>query len=85
MKNNTTAQEYVSLCKEIKDLYAGFLAEDFVDWRRDVDLPNAVLLTWGLSFEQIPAHECPYRAPHVSFERDRPPWRPSLDPRILLG
>ncbi|KAF1924975.1 uncharacterized protein M421DRAFT_400754 [Didymella exigua CBS 183.55] len=52
-ENNVTPGDYVETFKEVEFQHAAFLNEEFVDWRRDSDMPNALLLTWKLSFEQI--------------------------------
>lgn len=51
--NDLTPEVYTSLYDEMETEQEAFLTEEFVDWRRDSDMPNAVLLTWKLSFEQI--------------------------------
>ncbi|KIM96568.1 hypothetical protein OIDMADRAFT_132294, partial [Oidiodendron maius Zn] len=51
--NDLTPEVYTSLYDEMETEQEAFLKEEFVDWRRDSDMPNAVLLTWKLSFEQI--------------------------------
>lgn len=52
-ENSLTPEEYTSLYSGTETENAAFLEEEFVDWRRDSDMPNAVLCTWKLSFEQI--------------------------------
>lgn len=52
-ENNLTPEEYIALYSGTETENAAFLEEEFVDWRRDSDMPNAVLCTWKLSFEQI--------------------------------
>lgn len=44
---------YLELYSELEMEQARFLEENFVDWRRDSDLPNSVFLSWKLSFEQL--------------------------------
>lgn len=44
---------YLELYCELETEQARFLEENFVDWRRDSDLPNSVFLSWKLSFEQL--------------------------------
>jgi ankyrin repeat protein len=51
--NNLTPELYTTLYNDMETEQETFLREEFVDWRRDSDMPNAVLLTWKLSFEQI--------------------------------
>jgi tetratricopeptide (TPR) repeat protein len=52
-ENNITASEYLDALRasdrDIKDL----LSEELEDSRRDTDLPNSVIQTWKLSFDQI--------------------------------
>lgn len=52
-ENSLMPSEYVSLYNDMETEHADFLNEEFVDWRRDSDMPNAVLCTWKLSFEKI--------------------------------
>jgi ankyrin repeat protein len=52
-ENSLMSSEYVSLYNDMETEHADFLNEEFVDWRRDSDMPNAVLCTWKLSFEKI--------------------------------
>jgi hypothetical protein len=52
-ENGQRPATYLELYREVEIEQAAFLKEEFVDWRRDSDMPNSVLLAWKLSFEQI--------------------------------
>ncbi|CAH0034532.1 unnamed protein product [Clonostachys rhizophaga] len=52
-ENGLAPNEYAALYSDAEMDHAEFLEEEFIDWRRDSDTPNAVLMTWKLSFEQI--------------------------------
>jgi hypothetical protein len=53
MENQLDPQSYLELYEEIGTQQAAFLEEEFVDWRRDSDVPNAVLLNWKIAFDQV--------------------------------
>ncbi|KAI1465515.1 uncharacterized protein F4812DRAFT_439075 [Daldinia caldariorum] len=44
---------YLMLWDGRKEDQQDLLKENFVDWRRGLDLPNAVFFSWALSFEQL--------------------------------
>jgi hypothetical protein len=44
---------YLELYEEMGAQQAAFLEEEFVDWRRDSDVPNAVILNWKVAFDQV--------------------------------
>jgi hypothetical protein len=56
-ENNQDPEAYLELYDELEHEQSKLLEEEFVDWRRDSGMPNSVLLTWKLSFEQLKARD----------------------------
>jgi hypothetical protein len=53
MENQLDPRTYLELYEEMGAHQASFLEEKFVDWRRESDVPNAVLLNWKIAYDQV--------------------------------